>query len=410
MRSRRRQYWSPGVFEKLATSDTHVADHRRDTTSRATTLRRLRAAALCNPHFIAKCTTAATPVATVAAKMTTAPARKPALAADTLAAELGTRALSATTPSALDMVTTGTEEGCPASFDTMVCPTLRAQVPQQSVPQPAVTDSTCTRLGHTACCGVAAAAASRGAMYSRMGAALGDTIADARDALYPSAAAALPRPPMPLGTTGRAPDYRTAQLDAWTGVQRRTATAHSLFRTSSLDGTTAASSHARRSACAPAPTAPPADPLREIARVPRRPLQPAARSASPERKLASPQIRSRSPGARRLLKSRNAGGARSNLGRAAPTARAGRTLRAALVSEKLADASGDRARCRRANAALHKRMSRLWTHIEAAKPGLRCPEHAQQRFDPYAPEWERWRSLFLVPDKAFQTTHRPVRR
>lgn len=69
-----------------------------------------------------------------------------------------------------------------------------------------------------------------------------------------------------------------------------------------------------------------------------------------------------------------------------------------------------RERCVNAATPLDCRMSSLLAHMESLKPRLASPERVRKNFDPYVPEWDRWRSLFLIPESSYQRSMRPVRR
>lgn len=92
-----------------------------------------------------------------------------------------------------------------------------------------------------------------------------------------------------------------------------------------------------------------------------------------------------------------------------PSAVEGRYLRESVLESSLQRRCQSAARQRARSGTLREQMSQLWDCLERAKPQLRQPQRAKAQFDEEVPEWDRWRSLILVPTKSFQAAQRPIR-
>eukprot|EP00892_Ulva_mutabilis_P003566 jgi/Ulvmu1/1581/UM111_0009.1 len=104
-----------------------------------------------------------------------------------------------------------------------------------------------------------------------------------------------------------------------------------------------------------------------------------------------------------------AGGARSRQRLKVPTAVEGRYLRERVLESSLQRRCQSAARQRARSATLPCQMRQLWGNLERAKPRLRQPQRVKAQFNEELPEWDRWRSLILVPTKSFQVAQRPIR-
>lgn len=92
-----------------------------------------------------------------------------------------------------------------------------------------------------------------------------------------------------------------------------------------------------------------------------------------------------------------------------PSAVEGRYLRESVLESSLQRRCKSAIRQRARSATLRQQMKQLWGSLERAKPELRQPRRARAQFDEELPEWDRWRSLILIPTSSFQVAQRPVR-
>lgn len=115
---------------------------------------------------------------------------------------------------------------------------------------------------------------------------------------------------------------------------------------------------------------------------------------------------------RRAVTSRREGigaGGRVTRRQRAPSAVEGRYLRESVLESSLQRRSKSAARQRARSATLGKQMRHLLGNLERVKPELRQPARARAQFDEELPEWDRWRSLILIPTRSFQVAQRPIR-
>ena len=93
----------------------------------------------------------------------------------------------------------------------------------------------------------------------------------------------------------------------------------------------------------------------------------------------------------------------------APSALEGRYLRESVLESSMQRRCQSAARQRARSATLGQQMKHLLGNLERVKPELRQPRRARAQFNEELPEWDRWRSLILIPSKSFQIAQRPIR-
>lgn len=111
-----------------------------------------------------------------------------------------------------------------------------------------------------------------------------------------------------------------------------------------------------------------------------------------------------------ILREENSGtGGRARRRQRAPSAVEGRYLRESVLESSMQRRCQSAARQRARSATLGQQMKHLLENLERVKPELRHPRRARAQFNEELPEWDRWRSLILIPSKSFQIAQRPIR-